>query len=146
MGIAALHPSYANDFAISRRDAPEVCPSFPAPGNPRAQGRPGARCTRGLVRGGIVEKCCTRAYRFSGEHPAFPAQWLYGLLRALPGERLFCLRHPMRSFASQRFDASTATSGPHDFTVRLMCVRPAHQTSTAPHRAFVTIASAPRNG
>ena len=24
--------------------------------------------------------------------PAFPAQWLYGLLRALPGERLFCLR------------------------------------------------------
>jgi hypothetical protein len=21
----------------------------------------------------------TRAYRFSGEHPAFPAQWLYGL-------------------------------------------------------------------
>jgi len=26
--------------------------------------------------------------------PAFPAQWLYGLLRALPGERLFCLRYP----------------------------------------------------
>ena len=25
--------------------------------------------------------------------PAFPAQWLYGLLRALPGERLSCLRH-----------------------------------------------------
>ena len=28
----------------------------------------------------------TRAYRSSGEHPAFPAQWLYGLCRALPGE------------------------------------------------------------
>src|SRR6185436_13472315 len=28
----------------------------------------------------------------SGSIPAFPAQWLYGLLRALPGERLFCLR------------------------------------------------------
>ena len=28
----------------------------------------------------------TRAYRFSGEHPAFPAQWFYGLLRDLPGE------------------------------------------------------------
>jgi len=25
----------------------------------------------------------TRAYRFSGNTPAFPAQWLYGLLRAL---------------------------------------------------------------
>ena len=29
---------------------------------------------------------CTRAYRFSGGTPAFPAQWLYGLLRALPGD------------------------------------------------------------
>src|SRR5882762_11604495 len=28
----------------------------------------------------------TRAYRFSGGNPAFPAQWFYGLLRALPGE------------------------------------------------------------
>jgi hypothetical protein len=28
----------------------------------------------------------------SGSIPAFPAQWLYGLLRALPGERLFCNR------------------------------------------------------
>jgi hypothetical protein len=25
----------------------------------------------------------------SGEHPTFPAQWLYGLYRALPGERAF---------------------------------------------------------
>jgi hypothetical protein len=31
----------------------------------------------------------TRAYRFSGGNPAFPAQWLYGLLRALPGDRAF---------------------------------------------------------
>jgi len=27
-----------------------------------------------------------RAYRFGGSSPAFPAQWFYGLLRALPGE------------------------------------------------------------
>jgi hypothetical protein len=33
----------------------------------------------------------------SGNIPAFPAQWLYGLLRALPGERLFCLRR-LRAF------------------------------------------------
>jgi hypothetical protein len=30
----------------------------------------------------------TRAYRSSGEHPAFPAQWFYGVLRALPGVRI----------------------------------------------------------
>jgi hypothetical protein len=28
----------------------------------------------------------TRAYRFSGGSPAFPAQWSYGLCRALPGD------------------------------------------------------------
>ena len=32
------------------------------------------------------QELCTRAYRFGGSIPAFPAQWLYGLLRALPGE------------------------------------------------------------
>ena len=78
-------------FAISRRIAPEVCWKLFALGSQRAQGRPGARCTRGLVCNGHKE-VRTRAYRSSGEHPAFPAQWLYGLYRALPGERLSCHR------------------------------------------------------
>jgi hypothetical protein len=53
----------------------------------RAQGRPGGRCTRGLVCN-CAKKTRTRAYRSSGEHPAFPAQWFYGVLRALPGVRI----------------------------------------------------------
>jgi hypothetical protein len=57
----------------------------------RAQGRPGARCTRDLVCN-CAQKTRTRAYRYRRNTPAFPAQWLYGLLRALPGERLFCHR------------------------------------------------------
>jgi len=57
----------------------------------------------------------------SGSIPAFPAQWLYGLLRALPGERLFCLRH--RRDTSRQLDASTAASEPHDFAVRLSHAR-----------------------
>jgi hypothetical protein len=44
----------------------------------RAQGKPGARCTRGLACK-MCTRTRTRAYRFSGEHPAFPAQWFYGL-------------------------------------------------------------------
>src|SRR6202047_2334122 len=39
-----------------------------------------------------VQQCTkkrTRAYRFSGGNPAFPAQWFYGLFRALPGDRAF---------------------------------------------------------
>src|SRR6266545_868124 len=63
----------------------------------------------------------TRAYRFSGNTPAFPAQWLYGLLRALPGERLFCLRRHANSFT--QLSASTAAPEPHDFTVRIRRVR-----------------------
>src|SRR6266702_8011336 len=47
--------------------------------------RPDARCTRGLVCN-VHKKVRTRAYRSSGEHPAFPAQWLYGLYRGRPGE------------------------------------------------------------
>ena len=53
---------------------------------------PGARCTRGLVCE-VHKRKCTRAYRFSGGNPAFPAQWFYGFLRALPGDRLSCHRH-----------------------------------------------------
>src|SRR4051812_25742011 len=88
----------------------------------------------------------TRAYRSSGEHPAFPAQWLYGLWRALPGEA--------NSFATvtsrddpAKLDASIGASGPHDFAVR---IKPrssvAALASTASHRTFVTIAIAPQSG
>ena len=59
----------------------------------RAQGRPGACCTRGLACDLRKTKLHT-SIQGSWSIPAFPAQWLYGLLRALPGERLFCLRRP----------------------------------------------------
>src|SRR5205814_2225579 len=55
--------------------------------------------------------------------PAFPAQWLYSLLRALPGERLFCLRRHERSVASPGLNASTAAPEPYDFAVRLSRTR-----------------------
>src|SRR6188474_3198730 len=77
----------------------------------------------------------------SANTPAFPAQWLYGLLRALPGERLFCLRY--RRNTSRQRSASTAAPEPHDFAVRLRRVRLAPSASIASHRAFVTFASAP---
>ena len=104
------------EFAISRRIAPELCIIVCPPRKERAQGRPGARCTRGLVCNCAQGKR-TRAYRYRRSIPAFPAQWLYGLLRALPGERLFCLRRP-REASLLRLNASTATSEPHDFAVR----------------------------
>jgi hypothetical protein len=81
-------------FAFSPHHLCEVCWRTSHPLIQRAQRRPGACCTRGLVCRLRFGKRCTRAYRYSGSIPAFPAQWLYSLLRALPGERLFCLRYP----------------------------------------------------
>jgi hypothetical protein len=56
-------------------------------------------------------------HRYSRDIPAFPAQWFYGLLRALPGERrlLSPLPHQHRP---ARIDATVAAPGPHDFAVR----------------------------
>ena len=80
----------------------------------------------------------------SGEHPTFPAQWLYGLLRALPGDRLSC-HHHWRDLTRQ-LDASTGASGPHVFAVRFGAVRQGTSASTAPRPSFVTTADAPLVG
>ncbi len=45
-------------------------------------------------------------------HPALPARWLYGLLRALPGDRLSCPRH-QRARRSARL---ASASGGQDHT------------------------------
>jgi len=98
----------------------------------RAQGRPGARCTRGLACN-CAQRTRTRAYRFSGNTPAFPAQWLYGLLRALPGERLFChrrraRREPLRNLtpAPRRQDHTTS---PYAFRTLVLRTLRVHRIS-----------------
>src|ERR1700712_333825 len=50
-------------------------------------------------------------------HPAFPAQWLYGLYEfaLVTG---FLATIIIGSFRFRQLDASTGTSGPHDFAVR----------------------------
>src|SRR6266446_3093131 len=47
---------------------------------------PGAQCTRSLAC--EIDKAHERSHhRYTGVNPAFPAQWFYGLLRALPGDQ-----------------------------------------------------------
>jgi hypothetical protein len=110
---------------LAARSAPELCTKF-APREKREQGMPGARCTRGLVCK-MHERKRTRAYRFSGGNPAFPAQWFDGLWRALPGDQdLFVAVAPLimaeppgwACFASAGLDANHEASGPHAFAVR----------------------------
>jgi hypothetical protein len=62
-------------------NAPGCCIVI-APRSARAQGRPGAACTRSLVC--IVESTRVRTTGSTG-HPAFPCAMVYGLSRALPG-------------------------------------------------------------
>src|SRR3984957_19252718 len=79
-----------SDMEICSRGAvrPRVAREVSRPRNPEGAGNAG--CTlhpRSRVQMGKRKR--TRAYRFSGGNPTFPARWLYGLLRALPGESGF---------------------------------------------------------
>jgi hypothetical protein len=79
---------------------------------------PGARCTRGLV----CQKHAHLAHtsiQVSGSSPTSPAQWLYGLLRALPVSGLFAT---VACGSLHELSASIAAPGPHDFAVRLRSV------------------------
>jgi len=47
---------------------------------------PGAQCARSLAC--KINKAHEHSHHgHTGNHPAFPAQWFYGLLRALPGDQ-----------------------------------------------------------
>ena len=117
--FAALAMTAGYDFAISRRISPEVCIFVCPLSIIRGRREDRVHAAPAVSRANCAQKTRTRAYRFSGNTPAFPAQWLYGLLRALPGERLFCHRRSTM-LDSSKLDASTAASGPHDFAVRIM--------------------------
>ena len=120
---------------MSPRSRDAMRPSFAfelhTPSRKRAQGRPGARCTRGLVRKMHKQKR-TRAYRFSGSIPAFPAQWFtaYNVLSPVTG--LSCHRRFREALASQKLDTSVGVSGPHDFAVRFSTLVSCTAASTAP--------------
>ena len=135
------------DAAFSRRMAPEVCSSLPAPGNPRAQGRPGARCTRGLVRD-RVEKMLHTSIQVQRRTSGLPCAVALRLASCSPRRGPALLPpSPVRSLLRHGLDASMGgirTTRLH----RTRCVRSSAQrlASTASHRAFVTLADAPRNG
>jgi len=134
-----LPNSSKHGFAISPRVSRELCleNSLPSP-TERAQGMPGARCTRG-----------SRATKSTGAGPQVqpetlrhsPRNGFNGFLRALPSDRAFL---PLSSAVARQFDASVGASGPHDFAVRFSAVRyrpiGVHRI---PRPTFVTIAKRP---
>jgi hypothetical protein len=105
----AMRPSFASIGTLDKK---------------RAQGKPGARCTRGLVCKKTIEKR-TRAYRFSGGNPAFPAQWVTAYSELSPVTGLSCHRHPPEVLlpanltpASGRQDHTASASATAAFVIR----------------------------
>ena len=118
-------------FAFSRRSSPEACLKFHPPKNKRAQERPDARCTRGLV--------CNMHKKNAHEHtgsaeairPSLRSGFTaYNVPSSVNG--LSCHRRPQQAFASHELDTSVAVSGPHDFAVRFSRARQS-QLSRPPH-------------
>jgi hypothetical protein len=106
-------------------------PSILYPLGQRAQGKPGARCTRGLVCK-FVEVGGTRAYRFSGGIRLSLRSGLR-LIRAHPGDPDLLVTVAGR-ITSAGLTPTLRLSGPHDFA-RPLWHRPSRvaATSTAPH-------------
>src|SRR5260370_25791463 len=85
------NPTYAS--AISRRAVPEFCkivspsPKIEGAGNAGRSMHPQPRMQN--------KKAHERSHHgHTGNHPAFPAQWFYGLLRALPGDQAWLTPSP----------------------------------------------------
>jgi hypothetical protein len=117
--------SSSHNFAFSRRHAPEFAAVISRHMKKRAQ----ATHKRGRRECRVPDApmvSCKKArgshHRFTGFSPAFPAQWFYGFLRALPGDRLVATV-ARKKLASCELDASIGASGPHDFAVRVSAVR-----------------------
>src|SRR5260221_11713867 len=72
-------------FAIPRRNAPEVWQEL-RPEKSEGAGNAG-RPTRPQPRVQNKKAHERSHHGHTGNHPAFPAQWFYGLLRALPGDQ-----------------------------------------------------------
>ena len=122
------------DFAFSRQHLPEVL-HFVYPRSQRAQGRPGARCTRGLA------GCCKRdrlptSIQVQRRASGLPCTMALRLIRDRPGDRLSCHHRSRATLAAFELDASTGASDPNDFAVRTAALVNRDLTSTAiPSRA-----------
>src|SRR5581483_6181119 len=94
----------------------------------RAQDAPAAPCARN----GSTRVSSPQVHR---KRSGFPCTMVYGLFRALPGDRLVCHR---RLRVTRRLDASIGASGPHGFAVRAGLVRRSIPLASIASRANVS--------
>src|SRR5213592_2399998 len=136
--------NFKNTSAFPRRDAPEVLQKPFAQRKQRAQGMPGAQCTRSLAC--KIKIAHERSHHgHTGNHPAFPAQWFYGLLRALPGDQA-CLTPSSALLLADL----TPASGRQNHTTSPSAAAPFVKGTTRVHRipfpTLMTLRNAPPSG
>ena len=143
MGGVVLRGVAGDDTASRSRGliCPRLAIEFPYPPNRgrrecRVHAAPAVSCA----------KVCKKAHtsiQVQRRHPTFPAQWLYGLYRALPGGPGLLSPSPVRSLILTNL---TPASGHQDHTTSPYASVPfvkGTSTSTASHPASVTIAKRP---
>jgi hypothetical protein len=92
--------------------------------------------------GPVQQKSTGIGPQVNRSNAGFPCAVVYGLLRALPGDRALLPPSRSRSLLLESLNASVGASGPHDFAVRdararpSLTLRPPHPTAT-----FVTCAT-----
>ena len=125
-----------------------IRPSFTNSSAPKKRGRreDRVRAAPAVSRAKVANKKRTRAYRFSGSSPAFPAQWFYSLYRALPGETwLAC--HRRRADTSAQLDTCHRGVRTTRFCRTLeRCSSIAPSRPSLPAPTSVTMANAPSLG
>jgi len=140
-GYCDAQQGASHTFAFSRRETPEACINIrpdKGAGNAGRPMRPAVSCA--MI---VVER--TRAYRSHRNHPAFPAQWFYGLYRALPGARALWSPSPVellpRTWRQRRGVRTTRLRRPQQ-----MPSSEAFSASTASRPAFRDVAQRPSVG
>ena len=120
--LASLAMTWKQPVAFPRHDFRPDCAISLSLLEERAQGKPGADCARSTVCE-RVKSTRVSHHRYSQNIPAFPAQWFYDSIRALPGERPFLPPSPAwdlpRSLTpgSRRQDHTTSPSAAELFAV-----------------------------
>src|SRR5258706_3203603 len=104
---------------------------------------PGAQCARSLV----CDKKQTHErshHGHTGNHPAFPAQWFYGLLRALPGDQACLTPSPalLSADLTPALGRQNDTTWPYAPALFVNCAA----ASTASRPALMTLRNAPLLG
>ena len=113
----SIRPSFANSFAPKFRGT---------------RGRPGARCTRGLMCNNKQKTHMSK--QVQRKHSGLPRAMVYGLFSCSPrrDHSLLVTVAPKRREPLKNLTPAIGASGPHDFTVRLGAVRPRPKRATPP--------------